>query len=280
MNDLDPLWLRSFVAIAQAGSVTRAAQQVHRTQSAVSTHLQQLEASVGVRLVHRSTRALTLTAEGERFLPHARKLLEWQVQARAAMQPDEESAVWRVGISEYFLPSRLGELLALLRDTAPNARFELLWTSSASLQQLWAAGEMDMAVITCTTPLPQARLLRREPLAWVSGPGFAPPVHGSAPLVLLGPDCPVRIMALSALARSGHAHHVQLSCAGAHGAVAAIRAGWGVGCLNLSAIPADLQLLSRTDARHWPSPGRLSFYVQAKPALQATERALRHWAAT
>jgi len=280
MNDLDPLWLRSFVAIAQAGSVTRAAQQVHRTQSAVSTHLQQLEASVGVRLVHRSTRALTLTAEGDRFLPHARKLLEWQAQARAAMQPDEESAVWRVGISEYFLPARLGELLALLRDTAPNARFELLWSSSASLQQLWTAGEMDLCVITGAIPLPQAKLLRREPLAWVSGPGFALPVHGSAPLVLLGPDCPVRILALSALARSGRAHHVQLSCAGAHGAVAAIRAGWGVGCLNLSAIPADLQLLSRTDARHWPSPGRLSFYVQAKPALQATERALRHWAAS
>jgi DNA-binding transcriptional LysR family regulator len=280
MNDLDPLWLRSFVAIAQAGSVTRAAQQVHRTQSAVSTHLQQLEASLGVRLVHRSTRSLTLTAEGERFLPHARKLLGWQDEARAAVQPAEESAVWRVGISEYFLPARLGELRALLRAAAPAARFELLWASSAHLQQLWSAGEMDLTVLTCAAPLPQARLLRREPLAWVSGPGFAPPAHGPAPLVLLGPDCPVRAMALAALARTGRAHHVQLSCAGAHGAVAAIRAGWGVGCLNLSAIPADLQLLSRKDARHWPSPGRLSFYALARPGLHATERALRHWAAT
>jgi len=51
MTDLDPAWLRSFAAIARAGSVTRAAQQVHRTQSAVSTHLQHLEAAVGARLV-------------------------------------------------------------------------------------------------------------------------------------------------------------------------------------------------------------------------------------
>src|SRR5687767_3546080 len=128
MTDLDPLWLRSFVAIAQAGSVTRAAQQVHRTQSAVSTHLQQLESSVGVQLVQRSTRALALTAEGERFLPHARKLLAWQDEARAVVQPAAPAEVWRVGISEYFLPARLGELLALLRDTAPAVRFELLWT--------------------------------------------------------------------------------------------------------------------------------------------------------
>ncbi|HEX3140309.1 MAG TPA: LysR family transcriptional regulator, partial [Rhizobacter sp.] len=134
MTDLDPLWLRSFIAIAQAGSVTRAAQQVHRTQSAVSTHLQQLETSVGARLVHRSTRALTLTAEGTRFLPHAQKLLDWQDEARAAVQPSEEAEVRRVGISEYFLPARLAELLALLRDSKPGVRFELLWTSSAALQ--------------------------------------------------------------------------------------------------------------------------------------------------
>ncbi|MEO8154518.1 MAG: LysR family transcriptional regulator [Rhizobacter sp.] len=279
MTDLDPLWLRSFLAIAQARSVTRAAQQVHRTQSAVSTHLQQLEASVGARLVHRSTRALTLTAEGERFVPHARKLLDWQDEARAIVQPAEQAEVRRVGISEYFMPARLGELLALLRDTAPGVRFELLWTSSASLHKLWDAGEMDMAVLTSAAPLPQARLLRREPLAWVAAPGLALPAQSSTPLVLLGPDCPVRTMALAALARSGRAHHVQLSCAGAHGAVAAIRAGWGVGCLNLSAVPPDIKPLSAHEARHWPAPGRLSFYVLARPCLQTTERALRRWAA-
>jgi DNA-binding transcriptional LysR family regulator len=273
MNDLDPSWLRSFVAIAQAGSVTRAAQQVHRTQSAVSTHLQQLEASVGVQLVKRSTRALALTAEGERFLPHARQLLTWQDDARAALQPVHADTAWRVGISEYFLPARLGELLALLRDTAPGARFELLWSSSAALQQLWAAGEMDMAVVTSAAPLPQARLIRREALAWVAAPGYAPPARGSAPLVLLGPDCPVRALALAALRRTGRPHHLQLSCAGAHGAIAALRAGWGVGCLNQSAIPPDLKPLA------WPSPGKLSFYALAQPELQATERALRRWAA-
>ena len=279
MSDLDPLWLRSFVAIAQAGSVTRAAQQVHRTQSAVSTHLQQLESAVGVQLVQRSTRALTLTAEGARFLPHAHKLLAWQDEARAVVQPTEQAALRRVGISEYFLPARLGELLALLRDTAPGVRFELLWASSATLQQLWTAGEMDLAVLTSERPLPEARLLRREPLAWVTGSNLVLPANGSTPLVLLGPDCPVRKMALAALSRSGRTHHIQLSCAGAHGAVAAIRAGWGVGCLNLSAIPADLKPVTAPEARHWPAPGRLSFYALARPAMQTTERALRRWAA-
>jgi DNA-binding transcriptional LysR family regulator len=177
------------------------------------------------------------------------------------------------------MPARLGELLALLHDTAPGVRFELLWTSSAALQQLWDAGAMDLAVLTSATPLPQARLLRREPLAWIAAPGLALPAQSSTPLVLLGPDCPVRTLALDALARAGRAHHLQLSCTGAHGALAAIRAGWGVGCLNLSAIPPDLKPLSAHEARHWPAPGRLAFYCLARPSLQATERALRRWAA-
>ena len=78
MNDLDPAWLRSFVAIATSGSITRAAQRVHRTQSAVSTQLQHLESAVGARLVERSTRALALTAQGAAFLPHAQALLRAQ----------------------------------------------------------------------------------------------------------------------------------------------------------------------------------------------------------
>jgi DNA-binding transcriptional LysR family regulator len=279
MTDLDPLWLRSFVAIAEAGSVTRAAQRVNRTQSAVSTHLQQLEGTLGTQLVVRTTRSLVLSPEGESFLPHARRLLDWQDEARAAVLPAAATEVWRVGFSEYFLPGRLGELLALLREAAPQARFELLWSGSAALQQLWSAGEIDLAVVTSAAPVPEAKLLRREPLSWVTGAGYSPPTNGPAPLVLLGPDCPVRTMALAALARAGRPHHLQLSCAGAHGALAAIRAGWGVGCLNAGAIPSDLQVLSRKDAQGWPSPGRLSFYSLARPPLAAAERALRRWAA-
>ncbi|HET7794461.1 MAG TPA: LysR family transcriptional regulator [Rhizobacter sp.] len=276
MNDLDPLWLRSFVAVADTGSVTRAAQKVHRTQSAVSTHLQQLEASLGVRLAERSTRSLALTAEGERFLPHARRLLDWQMDARAAVQPAVAEPVCRVGISEYFMPARLGEMLALLHESTPGRRFELLWTSSAALLQLWQAGTMDLAVVTSNEPLPDARLIKREPLAWVHAERYAVPERGPAPLVLLGPECPVRRMALDALAGAGRAHHLRLSCTGAHGAMAALRAGWGIGCLNQSAVPGDLVPLSAS--HRWPAPGRLSFYSLTRPALQTTERELRRWA--
>lgn len=272
MNDLDPLWLRSFVAIVQHGSVTAAARAVHRTQSAVSTHLQQLEASLGVALARRTTRSLALTAEGERFLPHARRLLALQDEARAAVRGAPERP-WRIGISEYFLPGHLAELLALLQARTTPAGMELLWSGSAALQALWAAGEVDLAVVTSAGPLPGARLLRREPLAWVHAPGFAVPRSEPLPLVLLGPGCPVREIALQALHRAGRAHQVRLGCSGSHAAVAALRAGWGVGCLNRSAVAPGLVPL-----RGARSPGHLTFQLLARPELADAAAALRRWA--
>ena len=282
MNHLDPLWLQSFVAIAASGAVARAAQQVHRTPSAVSMHLRQLEGALGARLVERTTRSLRLTPDGERFLPYAQRLLELQAAARAALQPAAAPAVWRIGVSEYFMPQRLQSLLALLEQQARQAggaRLELLWAGSAQLQRLWAAGDVDVAVVASGQPLPEARLLRREPLAWVAGPGWRPPAEGATPLVLLGPECPVREIALSALARQGRPHVLRLTCSGSQAAVAAVRAGWGVGCLNASAVPPDLINLARMDARRWPSPGRLAFHGLARPARQPVLKALMQWMA-
>jgi DNA-binding transcriptional LysR family regulator len=280
MNHLDPLWLQSFAAIAQAGSVTRAAQRVHRTPSAVSLHLRQLEASLGAHLVERTTRSLKLTGEGTRFLPYAQRLLELQEAARDALREGAPQTVWRIGVSEYFLPLRLDELLALLQQHAQGARLELLWASSASLQALWATDQVDLAVVTANEPPPEAQLIRRERLAWVAGTGHAPSVEAVTPLVLLGPECPVRAIALSALNRNGHSYHLRLTCSGSLAAVAAIRAGWGVGCLNVSTIPPDLTLLSRQDPRRWTSPGRLAFYLLARPSLRGLARAVSDWAAS
>lgn len=279
MNHLDPLWLQSYCAIARTGAMARAAQQVHRTPSAVSMHLRQLEGALDVQLVQRTTRSLRLTAEGERFLPFAQELLDLQGAARAAVQPVRPQETWRIGISEYFMPQRLEALLALLEREAQGARLELVWASSEQLQRFWREGQADLVVITSAAPVSEAKLLLREPLVWVSAPNRVPAHGGRTALVLLGTECPVRQIALAALARAGRPHELRLSCSGSQAAAAAVRAGWGVGCLNASAVPADLLQLTRQDPRRWPSPGRLAFYGLARPALQPTLRQLAAWAA-
>jgi DNA-binding transcriptional LysR family regulator len=233
---------------------------------------------LGARLIERTTRRLQLTREGERFLPYARELLDLQQAALQALRPETEQGLWRIGLSEYFLPSRLKALLGFLEQQADGARLEVTWARSSELQRQWADGGLDLVVVTAHEPPPDALLLRREPLAWVAAPGFHASPNRPLPLVLLAEPCPVRELALAALARRGQSHDLRMACSGSQAVVTALRAGWGVGCLNSSAVPADLAVLSEGDPRRWPSPGRLAFYALAQPWLAPLVRQLKAWA--
>ena len=76
MADLQVDWLRCFVAAVDAGSLSGAALEVHRSQSAVSMQLQKLEAAAGCRLLLRGPRQLQLTPQGQLLLGYARRLLD------------------------------------------------------------------------------------------------------------------------------------------------------------------------------------------------------------
>ena len=74
------------------------------------------------------------------------------------LREEEMQVVRRIGVSEHPLPLRLDELLALLQQHAHGARLELLWASSGSLQALWAAGEVDLAVVAASGSPADAQL--------------------------------------------------------------------------------------------------------------------------
>ena len=75
MRNLDVTTLRSFVAVAESGGVTRAAGFLHLTQSAVSMQLKRLEELLGLELLDRSGRTIALTASGEQLLVYARRMV-------------------------------------------------------------------------------------------------------------------------------------------------------------------------------------------------------------
>ena len=81
MRTLDLTTLRSFVAVADCGGVTRAAGVLHLTQSAVSMQLKRLEESLDISLFDRSGRGIALTAAGEQLLAYARKMLDLNDEA-------------------------------------------------------------------------------------------------------------------------------------------------------------------------------------------------------
>jgi DNA-binding transcriptional LysR family regulator len=243
---IDPLLVRTFLAVAEAGSISGGARRVFRTQSTASTQIQNLEEQLGVRLFERDTRTLALTEEGERFRGHAERLLEANHQALSAFRSEVVRPTLRVGFSEYFEPERIAQLVRRLHREWPDYRFDLRVAQSRLLELEFDAKRLDLAVISRLTrgSKPSARA---ERLHWVSAPELLLPARSALPLVLLPPDCSLHALAIELLKRAGTPHRVAVTCSGTAGVHAALRGGLGVGCLNAGAIPRDLSI--RKDPR-------------------------------
>lgn len=119
--------VRIFLAVASAGSLSAAGRQLDIGPMQVSRRIHVLEEELGVRLLHRTTRAVSLTAEGERFLPYARSMTEAEESARAALRPATAAAS---GVLRLTAPSVFGQaivmpLLPALFVQHPQLRIDL-----------------------------------------------------------------------------------------------------------------------------------------------------------
>jgi DNA-binding transcriptional LysR family regulator len=141
--------LRYFLAVAEELHFGRAAERLMIVQSAVSQQVRRLERELGVDLLDRSPRHVRLTEAGERFLPHARAVLEAEQRAVAAVAEYAAlagpfGAVLRIGTSTG-MGERLERFLEAMRALAPRTRIELSsGPTSARLEQV-AAGQLDAA---------------------------------------------------------------------------------------------------------------------------------------
>ena len=119
--------LRIFLAVASADSLSGAARQLDIVPMQVSRRLAALEDELGVRLFHRTTRSVSLTAEGEAFLPYAHTMVEAEDSARGELSPSPArvAGVLRVTAPSVFGQSILLPLLPALLDQHPELRVDL-----------------------------------------------------------------------------------------------------------------------------------------------------------
>ena len=141
--------LEYFVAVAEERNFTRAAEQVHISQSGVSAQIRQLERELGAELFDRSARTATLTVAGKAALGHARAAL-----AAAAAVSEAVSAVTglmggqvTVGMVNGCTMDPLFNALAAFRDAHPGVVVRLLEDSSARLTDAVRAGTVDLALV-------------------------------------------------------------------------------------------------------------------------------------
>jgi LysR family hca operon transcriptional activator len=166
---MDLRHLRYFVAVAEEGSLTVAAEKrLHTAQPSLSRQMRDLELELGVSLMVRGARGIELTAAGKVFLDHARMAL-MQVEAavhaaRRASQPAKTS--FAVGFLTGYEMDWLPTLMRILRDELPRAEVVIHSRSSPDLAAALVADEIDLAFLRPEKKAPGLTYtpLREEPL--------------------------------------------------------------------------------------------------------------------
>jgi DNA-binding transcriptional LysR family regulator len=151
--------LRYFVTVADELHFGRAADRLHIVQSAVSQQVRRLEAELGISLLDRTTRRVTLTAAGQRFLPEARAVLAAAERARESIADlvAARATMLRLGTSTG-LGERLPRVLAALREGIPGQAVELVSMPARDRLTQTADGGLDAALVRGIASHPGLRL--------------------------------------------------------------------------------------------------------------------------
>ncbi|MCX7932860.1 MAG: LysR substrate-binding domain-containing protein [Rhodovarius sp.] len=236
--------LRSFVAVAEAGSLTRAGERLRLAQPTISLQLRRLEQRLGRRLVERTPRQLRLTAEGEMLLPYARRILALSEEAEARLAEAGIEGLVRLGTPEDFATTHLAGVLARFAQGHPRVALEVTTDLTLHLLERFRAAEFDVVLIKREPAGPAAGIrVWREALVWAaaSPDAFARP--GVLPLVVSPHPCVYRRRAMQALDAAGRRWRVAYTSTSLAGAQAAVRAGLGVTVLPRGMVPPDLAIL-------------------------------------
>ncbi|MFD4294758.1 LysR substrate-binding domain-containing protein [Rhodococcus sp. NPDC058532] len=260
---LDPVLLRSFVAVDREGGFTAAAAVLGLSQSTVSGHVARLERSVGRELLRRDTRNLELTADGAAMLGFARTILDASQQAEVYFAESEMSGVLRFGASDDLVAAQLPEVLLEFRRSHPRIDLELTVGLSETLGARVAAGELDLAFGMRRPGERHGELVWRDRLVWAGSPAGDPVEEsGPVPLVTYPPPSITRRAAMETLERAGRVWRTTCVTDSLLGLRAAVLAGLGVIVHAESLLPDGLVPLPVSAL---PDPGDADFVLMRRP---------------
>lgn len=246
---LEPDVLRSFVAIAETGSFTAAANLVFRTPSAVSMQIKKLEEVLGRTVFTRDARNVSLTPDGELLLTYARRLLAINREAVSKFVMPDISGVVRLGSPDDYGERVLPHVLKLFAKSHPSVAVDVVIDQSVNLRKRMEQKTLDITLLTCFGgSLPEgAEEMLVEPMVWVGSKGGCAHLRDPLPVSLWEEGCAWRAGAVEALGKQGRNYRVAFMSAHASGQRAAIRADLAVAPLPKTFVDDDLVTLGEDD---------------------------------
>ena len=256
--------LRTFLAIADTGNFSQAAELVHRTQSAVSMQIKRLEELVGKSLIKRDNRNSRLTADGLTLLNYARRILKLNEEAISLLKQPELSGWVSIGLPDDYATRFLPEILAGFSRTHPRVQVQVICEPSMQLKQRMQRQELDLAMTTSpTSDVENTLLLRHEPMVWATSEQHLQHEEKPLPLALFSEDCYCRNWATDALEKADIDYRIAYTSASIMGLLAAVTAGLAVTAISQSIIPPGMRQLTAEEGL--PPLQNASFLLHRNP---------------
>jgi DNA-binding transcriptional LysR family regulator len=276
--DLDVL--RTFVAIAETGSFTAAANAVFRTPSAVSMQIKKLEETLGRSVFVRDARSVSLTNDGEVLIGYARRLIALNREAMAKFIVPDISGVVRLGSPDDYGERVLPHVLKRFARTHPAIAVDVTIDQTVNLRRRLSEGALDISLFTvCRSVPPDAEVLLTEPIVWGGAKGGSAHMREPLPLSSWEEGCAWRSAALDALGRAGRDYRIAYMSAHTAGQRAAILSDLAVAPLPRSFIGDDIVALGPEEGLP-PLPNYSLAMIVAPDASAPVRAAADHIRAT
>jgi DNA-binding transcriptional LysR family regulator len=243
--DLDQL--HTFVTIADTGSFTKAAEEVHRTQSAVSMQMRRLEDRIGKPLFEKDGRTNRLSEEGERLLTYARRMIRLNRETLAAFDDASLEGHIRIGTPDDYADRFLPEIMARFSRSNPRVELSVVCEPTPGLADHIQRGNLDLAIVTHNDAKRQSEVVRREPLLWVTSANHATHEQEVLPMAFGRPNCIWRRSACDLLDAMGRDYRVLFTSFSATVITAAVLSGLAVSVLPECALRPGMRVLGDAD---------------------------------
>jgi DNA-binding transcriptional LysR family regulator len=265
---LDNEILRTFVAIAETGNFSTAADAVLRTPSAVSMQIKKLEEQLGATLFLRDARSVSLTHHGEMLLAYARNILALSNEAVSRFIMPELSGVVRLGAPDDIGERLLPHILKSFAETYPGIMVDVVVDMSISLKKRIEEQRLDLALINCATrPFPtDGEVIYTERLVWAGAKCGTAHRRDPLPISIWEEGCIWRSEALAQLERNKRPYRVAFLSAHTMAQRAAVLSDLAIAPFPRSYVTEDMRILGPNEGL----PELTSFDIRLLTAAQLT----------
>ncbi|WP_424928577.1 LysR family transcriptional regulator [Amaricoccus tamworthensis] len=275
IRNLDITALRSFVAVADSGGVTRAATMLNLTQSAVSMQLKRLEETFGQSLFDRTGRGIALTASGEQLLGYARKLVAMNDETWGLMTNQAFEGEISFGVPHDLIYPHMPAVMQRFAVEFPRVRIQLHSLYSTILKEKLRRGDMDLILATEETTDPGGEVLASDRLVWVGAK------NGQAwrqrPLRFAAVNhCIFRRVAVDALARSDIQWESGIDAISDSAVNAGVQADLAINVQLPSAVPPECEIVADNGALPELPVFHVNMYIGNTPRSVLAEHLARY----